>query len=152
MLTREQIAARAARELKSGESVRLGAAVSELLRAALPPGTELREEGADVAIIAAREVSAAGELSGAEEIGGAKRVIAILEQHREGGEMNVRGTCRAPVNGKAERIITNLAIFDVTDEGLVMREVAPGVSAFDVQQECGTPLLAADDLRVVDFP
>lgn len=151
MLTREQIAARTARELKSGESVRIGASVAELLRDVLPPGTEQREAGADVAFIGAREISATGEIAGTDDAGGAKRVVAILEQHRDqAGEMAVRESCREAVTAKAERVITSLAVFDVTGEGLVLREVAPGVSALDVQQESGTPLLAADDLRVID--
>jgi acyl CoA:acetate/3-ketoacid CoA transferase beta subunit len=48
-------------------------------------------------------------------------------------------------------VITNLAIFDVTAEGLVMREVAQGVSAHDVQLQSEPPLLAADDLKVIEL-
>jgi 3-oxoacid CoA-transferase subunit B len=152
MLTREQIAARAAREVKSGESVRIGASVAEHLRAVLPAGTEQRDDGADIAIVSVREISATGEFVGIDDASNAKRVVAILEQHRDkDGETAIRESCREPVSGKAERVVTSLAVFDVTGDGLVLREVAPGVSAVDVQKESGTPLLAADDLRLIDL-
>jgi acyl CoA:acetate/3-ketoacid CoA transferase beta subunit len=48
-------------------------------------------------------------------------------------------------------VLTSLALFDVTPEGLVMREVVQGVSALDVQLRSDTPLLAADDLKLMQF-
>ena len=154
MLTREQIAARASRELASGETVHLGGGVAALVAERLPQGVVLRSGDAapDVAVITAREVNARGELAGAEETHGAKRVIALIEQHvGSDGVSAVRGECREPVRGRASRVITNMAMFDVTDEGLVMREVAAGVSGLDVQLKSETALLAADDLRVIEL-
>lgn len=152
MLTREQIATRAARDLQSGETVHLGEGLPQLLAAQLPSGVTLHEgkEAPDVAVIVASEVSATGELAGAGPSLGAKRVIAIIEQHFEDdGSSRIRKECQQPVNGQAQRVLTNMAVFDVTTEGLVMREVAQGISGLDVQLKSDTPLLAADDLKVI---
>lgn len=153
MLTREQIARRAARELASGETVYLAPGLAELVVQHLPQGAvQSQEPGADVAVVTAREVSAEGELASADDACGAKRVIALIEQHvGEDGESAVRAQCREAPNGRAARVITNLAVFDVTPEGLVIREVAQGISGHDVQLKSQAPLLAADDLRVVDL-
>jgi acyl CoA:acetate/3-ketoacid CoA transferase beta subunit len=154
MLTREQIATRAARELKSGETVQLGASIAQLLATQLPAGVVLSDgrEAADVAVITAREVCATGELAGADSTPNAKRVIALIEQHQsDDGTFHVRKACSDAVTGRATRVITNLAIFDVTPDGLVMREVAQGVSALDVQLKSELPLLAADDLKVIEL-
>lgn len=151
MLTREQIAARAARELKSGETVHLGPGLPRLIAAQLPEGVTLHDgPGADVAVISAKELGANGELAGADDPQGAKRVLALIEVHASEAGSHVRKETLEPVNGRADRVLTNLALFDVTPEGLVMREVAQGVSGLDVQLKSETPLLAADDLRVID--
>jgi acyl CoA:acetate/3-ketoacid CoA transferase beta subunit len=154
MLTREQIATRAARELPNGASVHLDPSWSALLRAALPAGVSVVEPSSpqapvDVAIVAATTVSALGELGGATFTGTASKLIGLLPQHQ--GDDGSKHVLRAGEPGalKAQLVITNLAVFDVTSEGLVMREVAQGVSALDVQLQSEANLLAADDLRVV---
>jgi len=154
MLTREQIAKRAARELPNGASVYLDPNWGALVRAALPEGVKVVEGAApeapvDVAIVAATTVSALGELGGTTFTGAASRVIALLEQHQ--GDDGSQHVLREGEPGalKAQLVISNLAVFDVTSEGLVMREVAQGVSALDVQLKSEANLLAADDLRVV---
>jgi 3-oxoacid CoA-transferase subunit B len=77
-------------------------------------------------------------------------VIAVLEHHQtDDGLPRVLKSCE-PAAGKADLVITDLAVFDVTPEGLILREVAPGVSALDVQLKSDTPLLASDDLKVID--
>jgi len=155
MLTREQIAKRAARELPNGASVHLDPSWSALLRAALPEGISLVEPGTggasvDVAIVAATTVSALGELGGTTFTGTASKLVALLASHQgDDGSQHVLRTGE-PGALKAQLVITNLAVFDVTSEGLVMREVAQGVSALDVQLKSEANLLAADDLRVIN--
>ena len=74
----------------------------------------------------------------------------MLSQGPGGNDGNPRVVEQlSSATGKANQVFTPLAIFDVTPEGLVMREVAQGVSALDVQLQSATPLLAADDLKVV---
>jgi acyl CoA:acetate/3-ketoacid CoA transferase beta subunit len=154
MLNREQIAARVALELKNGESVYLDPAWAPAIKASLAPGVRISEPAAadqpvDVAVIAVTAVAHSGEFSSGPLACEAKRIIAVLEQHQgDDGAMHVVEAI-APATGKAHRVITNLAVFEVTPDGLVMHEVAPGVSGLDVQLQSDTPLLAADDLRVV---
>ncbi|MDB4973562.1 MAG: scoB2 [Myxococcaceae bacterium] len=154
MLNREQIAARVALELQNGESVYLDPSWAQLVVAALAPSVRISEPSApgqavDVAVLAVSAVSHLGEFSSGPLAHPAKRIIAVLEQHQGAdGAMHLVASI-APATGTAQRVITDMAVFEVTAEGLVMHEVAPGVSALDVQRKSDTPLLAADDLRVV---
>jgi acyl CoA:acetate/3-ketoacid CoA transferase beta subunit len=155
MLTREQIAKRAARELQNGASVHLDPSWAALVRAALPAGVSVKEAAAseapvDVAIVAATTVTVLGELGGTTFTGAANKVVAILEKHQ--GDDGSHHVLKAGEPGalKAQLVITNLAVFDVTGDGLVMHEVAQGVSALDVQLKSDADLLAADDLRVIN--
>ena len=153
MLNREQIAARIALELQNGESVYLDPAWAAPIKAALAPGVQITEpkpgEAVDLSVIAATAVAHGGEFSSGPLPHESKRILVVLEQHQgDDGSMHVIESI-VPATGKAHRVITNLAVFDVSAEGLVMREVAQGISGLDVQLKSDTALLAADDLRVI---
>lgn len=154
MLNREQIAARIALELQDGESVYLDPTWASAIKGALAANVRLTEPASadqpvDVAVIAVTAVAHNGEFSSGPLASAAKRIIAVLEQHKASDGAAHVVEAIAPATGKADRVITNLAVFEVTAEGLVMHEVAPGVSGRDVQLQSDTPLLAADDLRVM---
>ena len=154
MLNREQIAARIALELQDGESVYLDPAWAVAIKGALAADVHIREAASpaqpvDVAVIAVTSVAHNGEFSSGPLAGEAKRIIAVLAQHQAADGARCVVEAIAPATGKAHRVITNLAVFEVTAEGLVMHEVAPGISGRDVQLQSDTPLLAADDLRVM---
>jgi 3-oxoacid CoA-transferase subunit B len=78
-------------------------------------------------------------------VAGVKRVVVLMEHTAKGGEHKLLPQCTLPLTGVGvvNRVITDLAVMDVTPEGLRLVELAPGVTADELREKTGVPVLAA---------
>lgn len=204
--TREQIAARAAKEIAPGSIVNLGIGLPTLVADYLPPDhgvwfhsengllgmgpfpyegeedpqlinagkqtvtvmpggsffdsalsfTMIRGGHVDLALLGAMQVSEQGDLAnwavpggrvmgigGAMDLAtGCRRIIVLMNHTTREGESKLVRTCTYPLTapGVVNRVITDLAVLDVTDKGFVLVECAPGVTREDIEKATDAPV------------
>lgn len=120
------------------------------------------------AVLGAIEVAANGDLAnwrvpgqavpgvgGAMDLGAGVRNILIAMNHvTNKGEPKIVQQCTAPLTARrcVKHIFTDMAVIDVEADGLVLREVAPGMSPDEVQAKTGAPLNVAPGCREINIP
>jgi 3-oxoacid CoA-transferase subunit B len=77
-----------------------------------------------------------------------------MDHAAKGGAPKILKECALPLTGRGvvHRIITDLAVLDITPEGLVLRELAPGVSAREVQDKTEPIVKVGPDLTEIKLP
>jgi len=130
--------------------------------------TMIRGEHLDLVILGAYQVSEKGDLAnwsatekgfgsigGAMDLafGGAKRLIVIMEHVTKEGKPRIVKKCSLPLTapGVVDTIITNLAVIDVFPEGLILEEIAPGLSEKEVQEVTEPQLIIGRHLKEMEL-
>jgi 3-oxoacid CoA-transferase subunit B len=120
----------------------------------------------DATVLGAMEVSEKGDLANwmipgkmikgmggaGDMVTGAKHVIIMMDHCTKDGSPKILKKCSLPITGKecVNLIVSDRAVIEVTPEGLLLREVAPGLTAEEVQKVTEPHLIVSDDLKTIE--
>lgn len=84
---------------------------------------------------------------------GAKRVVVAMEHTNKNGKPKILKRCTLPLTarGQVDAIVTEMAYIEVTGDGLILKEVAPGCTVEDVILATGAELIISEDLKTMEF-
>lgn len=124
----------------------------------------IRGSHLDLAILGGMEVSEEGDLAnwiipgkmvkgmgGAMDlVNGVKRILVVMEHVNKQGESKVKKECELPVTGKGvvHRLITDLAVFDFTEEGMVLVETQEGVTVDEIREKTEAAFRVSDSVII----
>ncbi len=85
-------------------------------------------------------------------VAGARRVVVAMEHTTREGAPKILKKCTLPLTGVGvvDTIVTEMAYIRVSKDGLVLEEVAPGLSAEDVQRATGATLIVSGNLKSME--
>jgi 3-oxoacid CoA-transferase subunit B len=116
-------------------------------------GLQVSEKG-DASIHSMSEADIASKIGGSMDLAwGARRLIVTMTHCSKDGDPKVVRELTMPVTVKkrVNLIVTDLAVIEVTDSGLVLREVAPGWTSGEIQEQTEPTLTIATDVREIEF-
>lgn len=159
------ILGRLSRELAGLRSVGLGEGLPRRVRSHLEPGTKaffLSDNGRpnrplDAVVVEALQISDSGDLVAAEAnfttLPDAAHWIVATSHTLDDGQPKLVRECSLPLSRSdcIRTIITELGVIRISDVGLVLTEVAPGVSTDEIKLKTNASLHIADDIRLMEF-
>lgn len=121
----------------------------------------------DIAVLGAYQISETGDLAnwgrpgrpaagmggGMDLAVGCNQIFVMMEHTTKDGVMRIVHECDFPLTAKncVDRIFTDIAVIDITQRGLILKEVAPGWTSEEVQELTESPLIIADGLKEIEW-
>jgi len=121
----------------------------------------------DIAVLGAYQVSGSGDLAnwgrpgrpatgmggGMDLAAGCSKLFIMMQHITKDGAQRIVNQCSFPLTARScvDRIFTDIAVIDVTQEGLILKEVAPGWTSEEAQELTEAPLIIADDLKEMEY-
>ncbi len=123
----------------------------------------IRAGKVDLTVLGAMEVSDSGDISnwkipgkmvkgmgGAMDlVASAKNIIVAMQHVNKAGESKLLPACTLPITGLkcVKKVVTELGFFEITDQGFILREYAPGVTIAQIKAATAGRLIIADDVK-----
>lgn len=127
----------------------------------------IRSGRVDLTILGAMEVSDNGDIAnwkipgkmvkgmgGAMDlVASAKNIIVAMQHVNKAGESKLLKKCTLPITGLncVKKVVTELGVFDITERGFELKEIAPGVSIDEVKSKTDGRLFIEGEIKVIEF-